>query len=186
MFDVKCRVALAALARRKRRGDSGAVVIEDLVDETLGQRLLGSQPMIPAIHIGRAYLFDALARALRVNLAQRVLDLLEVDDAILQLGGIAEHVAHRLVDHDLTVAAHLDTLAAAGDERRRRCRDAVDVDRDVGRGLPQEVEDGDTRGHIAADGVDPYVDLAVGSLGSGDLTDDILGAHIAIVADFAV
>ena len=186
MFDVKCRVALAALARRKRRGDSGAVVIEDLVDETLGQRLLGSQPMIPSVHIGRAYLFDALARALRVNLAQRVLDLLEVGDAILQLGGIAEHVTHRLVDHDLAVAAHLDTLAAAGDERRRRCRDAVDVDGDVGRGLPQEVEDGDTCGHIAADGVDPYVDLAVGSLGSGDLTDDILGAHIAIVADFAV
>ena len=64
--------------------------------------------------------------------------------------------------------------------------DAVDVDRDVGRRLAQEVEDGDARSYIAADGVDPHVDLAIGSFGSYELTDDILGADIGIVADFAV
>ena len=90
------------------------------------------------------------------------------------------------MDHDLAVATHLDPFAAAGDERRRRRCDAVDVDGDVGRGLTQEVENGDTRSHIAADGVDPHIDLAVGSLGDGYLTDDILGADVAVVADFAV
>ena len=142
--------------------------------------------MVATVHVGRAYLLDALARACRVNLAQRILDLFKVGDAVFQLGSIAEHVAHRLVDHDLAVAAHLDLLAAAGDERRRRCGDTVDIDRDIGCGLTQKVEDGDTRGHIAAGGVDPHVDLAIGSLGSYELTDDILGADIGVVADFAV
>ena len=134
MLDVKRRVPLAPLPGCKRRGHHGPVVVEDFIDEALFQRLLGREPMVAAVHVRRTDFFDRFACACCVNLAHRILNLFEMSDAIFQLGRIAEHIAHRLVDHKLTIAADLYRLAATRDEGRRRCGDAVDIDRNVGRG----------------------------------------------------
>src|SRR5712692_1875046 len=155
------RRGLALLLLDLREGDQRILADEDLVDQSVGLRLLRAHEAI-AVHVALD-LLDVLTGMARDDLHELVdegLELLHLDEHV---GCVTAESAGALMDHDPRIRQRIAlALRASREEHRAHRRSLSDAD-----GAHRRLEvlhgvvDREARGHDATRRVDVQVDVAL-------------------------